>query len=66
MAHETQFKFISTVVKAFPEAFLGKHLEIGSEDINGNLRDLIKSSTYVGVDLGPGENVTLIGRGEPN
>ena len=64
MAHEMQFKFISTVVKAFPEAFLGKHLEIGSEDINGNLRDLIRSSEYVGVDLGPGKNVTLIGRGE--
>ena len=64
MAHETQLSFINTVVTSFPEKFSGRHLEIGSEDINGSLRKVIKCSEYVGVDLGPGTNVTLIRRGE--
>ena len=64
MAHETQLQFITTVVTSFPEKFSGRHLKIGSEDINGSLRGVIKCSEYVGVDLGPGTNVTLIRRGE--
>lgn len=64
MAHQSQLEFITTVVSAFPEKFSGKHLEIGSEDINGTLENIIKCNEYVGVDLRPGKNVTLVGRGE--
>jgi SAM-dependent methyltransferase len=64
MAHSAQLLFMTAVVNAFPELFSGLHIEIGSQDINGNLRDLIKCNEYVGVDLGPAENVTWVGRGE--
>ena len=64
MSHETQVQFINTVATSFPEKFSGRHLEIGSEDINGSLRGVIKCSEYVGVDLGPGTNVTPIRPGE--
>lgn len=62
--HKSQMDFINTVTTNFPLKFQGTHLEIGSEDINGNLRDVFQPSEYVGVDLGPGRNVTLICRGE--
>ena len=52
MAHESQFQFFFAVAKCFPDEFSGRTLEIGSEDINGSLRRLFKSSEYVGVDLG--------------
>jgi len=50
MSHETQLEFVNTVATSFPEKFSGRYLEIGGEDINGNLRGVIKCSEYVGVD----------------
>lgn len=62
--HHAQVEFIKTVTNAFPEWFAGRVLEVGSEDINGNLKEVFAPLLYVGVDLSPGKNVTMIGRGE--
>lgn len=42
----------------------GQVVEFGSRDVNGSVRDLVNSGTYVGVDLvaGPGVDVVCDGR----
>lgn len=35
-------------------------VEIGSLDVNGNLREPFKGHVYVGVDMRPGDNVNLV------
>lgn len=52
--------------REFVDAFLKDHgpfervLDVGSLDINGNLRGYFKDSTYIGVDIQAGENVDQI------
>ena len=62
--HHAQVEFRTTVTNAFPEKFAGKVLDVGSEDINGNLVEVFAPLLYVGVDLAAGKNVTMISRGE--
>jgi SAM-dependent methyltransferase len=64
MAHPAQQEFISLAVKNFPNLFAGRVLDIGSLDINGDITNQFTASEYVGVDIGPGSNVTLVARGE--
>jgi len=35
-------------------------VEIGSMDVNGNLRDIFKGQDYIGVDMRPGDNVDVV------
>jgi SAM-dependent methyltransferase len=64
MAHESQMSFFKAAIAEFPAHFSGRVLDVGSFDINGGPQNLITPMEYVGVDLVPGPNVTLIGRGE--
>lgn len=64
MAHGEQQQFCLSVKDKFPEKFINVSvLDIGSLDINGNNRYLFDNFSYIGVDLGPGNNVDVICRG---
>ena len=39
-------------------------IEIGSLNINGTVRDFFESTSYLGVDVGPGPGVDLVAEGE--
>jgi SAM-dependent methyltransferase len=64
MSHWAQLEFIGTTVRSFQSLFAGKVLEIGSLDITGSVASLFTAEEYIGVDVGPGKNVTMVGRGE--
>lgn len=64
MSHKTQMNFFKTVIPFFEDLFRGKVIDIGSLDINGGPHTLLTPSEYVGVDLAPGPNVTLVSSGE--
>jgi SAM-dependent methyltransferase len=64
MAHPAQQRFIGLAVAKFPSLFSGKVLDIGSLDITGDITHQFKANEYVGVDIGPGKNVTKVARGE--
>ena len=54
MAHPEQQRFFEQLTVLFPEHFAGQIniLEIGSQDINGSVRDYFKHETnYLGIDL---------------
>lgn len=64
MAHRQQIEFCNSVKQRFPDKFNNVSvLDIGSLDINGNNRYLFENYTYIGVDLGEGNNVDVISRG---
>ncbi len=64
MAHTEQREFMTSVKEKFPEKFVNcRVLDVGSLDINGNNRYLFTDYTYVGVDIGEGENVDVVSRG---
>ncbi len=62
MAHQAQQLFFKNVSDKFPEYFTDvKVLDVGSLDINGNLRYLLKQPYYyIGVDLDSGPNVDVV------
>ncbi len=51
-------------MKHFPDHFSAKVLDVGSLNITGDVGDLFRASEYVGVDIGPGINVTHVARAE--
>jgi len=56
-----QRNWVTGLKKRLPEHFRGKKvLEIGSVDINGNLRDLFKKCDYTGIDVKPGKGVDVV------
>ena len=60
MAHPEQQKFFEQLKVLFPDHFSGKInvLEIGSQDINGTVRDFFqKGANYLGLDLGMAKGV---------
>jgi SAM-dependent methyltransferase len=60
MAHPEQKKFFEQLKVLFPDNFSGKInvLEIGSQDINGTVRDFFqKGANYLGLDLGMAKGV---------
>lgn len=61
MSHPAQQQFCARVKALLPEYFVGgRVLDCGSLDINGSNRDLFEGSNYIGVDVGPGENVDIV------
>jgi SAM-dependent methyltransferase len=62
MAHKEQQDFFEEVSRKFPEYFTNvKVLDIGSLDINGNTRRLLKQPYYyTGLDLDAGPNVDVV------
>jgi predicted nucleic acid-binding Zn-ribbon protein len=67
MAHPEQKQFFEELSRRFSSQFesASKILEIGSQDINGTVRDFFPNgSEYLGIDIGPGKCVDLIIPGE--
>ena len=64
MAHKEQQDFLLYAKQKYPSKFEKcRVLDIGSLDINGNNRYLFTDYEYVGVDIGPGNNVDVVCRG---
>lgn len=60
MAHPEQRIFFEQVMRLFPETFATANhiLEVGSQDINGSIRDVFKHATdYIGLDIGMAKGV---------
>lgn len=65
MSHPWQLSFVSQIRDDHPKHFYdSKVLEVGSLDINGSIRVFFDHCEYIGVDLGPGNGVDLIAKGE--
>lgn len=64
MAHGSQLAFFTAAISEFPKHFSGRVLDVGSYDINGGPHHLFTAAEYIGVDLVPGPNVTLVSRGQ--
>ncbi len=64
MAHIQQIEYCSRIRDKFPERFNNAFvLDIGSLDINGNNRYLFTNPTYIGIDIGEGNNVDFVCKG---
>jgi len=64
MAHQTQFDFILQCKSRFPTHFASNLVvEIGSQNINGTVRDLFNSE-YLGIDIGQGKDVDFVCAGD--
>jgi hypothetical protein len=62
MSHPAQRKFCRHVRKLFPQHFSRVSVvDIGSLDINGNVRRMFSRSNYIGIDVFDGENVDVVG-----
>lgn len=62
MAHPEQRAFFESVKAKFPDSFKDvRVLDVGSLDVNGNLRGLFDMPCwYTGIDIGPGPNVDVV------
>lgn len=62
MAHPEQRAFFESVKARFPQYFKDvRVLDVGSLDVNGNLRGLFGMPCwYTGIDIGPGVNVDVV------
>ena len=65
MSHPEQQQFFLRTKRAFPRFFADvRVLDVGSLDINGNIRHLFDSPVwYTGIDLAPGKNVDVVAPG---
>lgn len=61
MSHLAQQNFCNQKRQQYPSLFKGRNiLDVGSMDINGNNRQFFEDiQSYVGLDLGPGNNVDV-------
>ena len=67
MAHLQQKKFFEDASQRFNHSFADakKVLEVGSQNINGSVRDFfLIADEYVGVDIGEGKEVDYVIPGE--
>lgn len=65
MSHPAQMQFVEAVKQNYVNLFFRKRvLEIGSLNINGSIRQFFSDCDYTGVDLAPGKDVDLVGKGE--
>jgi len=65
MAHIEQMFFFQNVKHFFPRHFVGSRvLEIGSLNINGTVRIFFDNAQYTGIDIGEGDCVDEVCRGE--
>ncbi len=63
MAHPEQRSYCESVKTRHPEYFQNvKVLDIGSMNVNGTNLYLFSDSEYVGVDIAPGENVSIVSK----
>ena len=65
MAHPEQMQFFLNVKQFFPRFFRrAKVLEIGALNINGTVRTFFENCDYTGIDIGIGDCVDVICKGE--
>jgi hypothetical protein len=65
MAHQQQFDFIQRLKLQYPTHFFNKKvLEVGSLNINGTIRIFFTECDYLGIDVGPGNDVDLVCEGQ--
>lgn len=65
MAHESQRSFVALAAEHMPQFFAGRRvLEIGSLDVNGEIRNFFSDCTYIGLDVGPGRGVDIVCEGQ--
>lgn len=65
MAHSEQSQVIGRLKSVFPKYFYGSRvLDVGSLDINGSARIYFDNCAYIGVDIGEGNGVDIISKGE--
>jgi hypothetical protein len=65
MAHPQQVRFVNFLAQNLKGYFSNaKVLEIGSLDINGSVRRFFTQCNYTGIDVGPGEGVDFVEKGE--
>jgi len=57
----TTIDFVKKFQREHP--FLGKVLDVGSLDVNGNIRDEFQEFDYTGIDMRPGKNVDKVVNG---
>lgn len=63
--HTEQRFFCERVKMLFPQKFIDQDvLEIGSQNINGSIRELFSGGQYLGIDLGEGKDVDLVCHGK--
>jgi SAM-dependent methyltransferase len=59
--HKEQINYIIRTKKRFPKFFENKNvLDIGSFDVCGNEKRFFTNCKFIGLDIGPGENVDII------
>lgn len=59
--NELDLNFVELAKKEYPEAFKGvKVLEVGSLDVNGNVRGPFENCTFTGLDWAEGKNVDIV------
>ncbi|GAB2897041.1 hypothetical protein GCM10027046_28220 [Uliginosibacterium flavum] len=64
MAHPQQLQFVRSVSRALSDSYRDlRILEIGSYDVNGEVRKVFEGSSYVGVDLTEGPGVDVVCEG---
>ena len=64
MAHTQQKNFCNKIKSNYPHFFKEKIVvDIGCLDVNGNNNLLFDNCLYLGVDIGPGNNVDFISKG---
>jgi hypothetical protein len=65
MAHPQQFNYIQKLKLLYPTHFFNsKVLEVGSLNINGSIRVFFNHCDYLGIDVGPGNDVDLVCEGQ--
>jgi SAM-dependent methyltransferase len=61
MSHFEQHYFVNHVKQRYPEFFKSKIvLECGSLNINGSVRSFFDDCTYIGLDVGEGQDVDVV------
>ena len=57
--HDSVMSFVSRCVNRF-ELMRGSVLDVGSYDVNGNVRKLFEGARYIGIDMRKGPNVDRV------
>lgn len=63
MAHQEQIAALKYMAEELGFQKCCSVLEIGSMDVNGSIREVFASDSYIGVDLAPGPGVDFVGSG---
>jgi hypothetical protein len=59
--HNEQRRFVMRMKSLFPDYFRRcSVVDIGSADVNGNLKWLFNTCFYMGIDIWPGKNVDIV------